>query len=197
MFSTASLGFDATLLHNSNKTSPSLNNVQQQPILSSSTTSALYSSKHIPIVIQRQPASRLCDPITKSCKPGVRYQQQNHHHHLPNPSAFLTQKGGQPSCGVSHCSDKLPKYHISTLLTAYGKSIRINTNGFDFALTLFSLTYFRRRVFEIKSLLGTFRRRVIRLGTHLHVKVTQEITVNLPDGWVPRRHRKTAVDPTQ
>lgn len=99
------------------------------------------------------------------------------------------------NAGNGH-KDSMPRYHISTLLTAYGRSIRINTNGFDFALTLYSLTYFRRRLFEIQTLISSFRKRYIRRGTHIHVKVTQEVTVNLPEGWVPRRQR-LALDQNQ
>lgn len=63
------------------------------------------------------------------------------------------------------------------------------TKGFDYTLTVYTLDFIRRRIQEIGAVVSTFRKTLARAGTHLHVKVTQEVTVNLPEDWKPRRLR--------
>jgi hypothetical protein len=59
----------------------------------------------------------------------------------------------------------------------------------DFSLYVLSLQFFRRRMHEIQTIISKAREKFRNIGRHLHVKVTHEVTVELPADWKPRRER--------
>ena len=59
----------------------------------------------------------------------------------------------------------------------------------EFSLYTLSLQFFRRRMHEIQTIISKAREKFRHIGRHLHVKVTHEVTVELPADWKPRRER--------
>ena len=59
----------------------------------------------------------------------------------------------------------------------------------DFVLSVLSLHNIRRRLFDIQQVVNRVRERFKTGSKHLHIKVTHEVTVQLPADWKPRRER--------
>lgn len=64
----------------------------------------------------------------------------------------------------------------------------------DYALSLLSLTSIRRRLFDIQNVVSKVREKFRSHNKHLHIKVTHEVTVQLPPDWKPRRERMKGKD---
>lgn len=47
----------------------------------------------------------------------------------------------------------------------------------------------RKRLFDIQQIVNRVRERFKSVSKHLHIKVTHEVTVQLPPDWKPRRER--------
>lgn len=54
----------------------------------------------------------------------------------------------------------------------------------------------RRRLHDIRTVIGKTKERFRAVHHHLHVKVTHEVTVQLPPDWKPRRERMKPAEAT-
>lgn len=59
----------------------------------------------------------------------------------------------------------------------------------DFALSALSICNMHKRLFELQHLVSRFRDKLKYSNKHLHIKVTHEVTVQLPADWKPRNQR--------
>jgi hypothetical protein len=62
--------------------------------------------------------------------------------------------------------------------------------GFDFCLAAVGMQSIRLRLQDVRLALAKCKEMIRGTVRHLHVKVTHEVTVQLPPDWKPRRERE-------